>query len=104
MYSKGNFLNAQRPKMILLTVCLCLGSLVMCEVIDPLIVGDDSWNMSYQEGALQQSHLDEHDDDFVLMEDAIGRTKAISDNKNRSARIPGVSLSLSPLLPPPKAA
>ena len=104
MYSKGNFLYMQRPKMILLTVCLCLASLVMCEVIDTLIVGDNNWNMSYQGGTLQQSHLDEHDDDFVLMEDAVGSTKAFSDNENRAARIPGVSLSLSPSLPPPKAA
>jgi len=104
MCSKVNILNSPRSKMILLTVCLCMGSLVLCEVIDPLLARDEHWDMSYQGGVFQQSHLDEHDDDFVLMEDAVGSTKAISDNENRSARIPGVSLSLSPLLPPPKAA
>ena len=104
MYSMGNFLTAQRPKMIFLTVCLCLGSLVMCEVIDPLIASDASWYISYQGGLIQQSHLDEHDDDFVLMEEAIGYTRAVSTDENRSARVPGVSLSLSPLLPPPKTA
>jgi hypothetical protein len=104
MCSKGDIFSAQRSKMILITICLCLGSLVMCEVLDPLIARDDSWSMSFQAGVLQQSHLDEHDDDFVLMEEAVGHTRAVSILENRSARIPGVSLSLSPLLPPPKAA
>jgi len=104
MCSKVNVHNSQRRIVILLTVCLCLGSLVLCEVVDPLLAQDDRWDMSYQGGVLQQTHLDEHDDDFVLLNNVVGHSLAISDNKNGSSRIPGVSISVSPLLPPPKAA
>ncbi len=89
--------------MILYTVCLCLGSLFLCEVIDPLIASDDRWYMSYAGGVLQQSHLDEHDDDFVLVDEAVGGIGAVSILENRSNQIPVVHHSVSPLLPPPKA-
>jgi hypothetical protein len=90
--------------MILYTVCLCLGSLFLCEVFDPLIASDERWYMAYTDGGIQQSHLDEHDDDFVLVEEAVSGTGAVSISENRSNQIPVVSHSVSPQLPPPKAA
>jgi hypothetical protein len=99
-----NILDARQPKMILLTICLCLGSLVLCEVIDPITTWDDSRHMSEQGGVPHQSHVDEHEDDFVLTEQAAAHTRAASTLENRSAHLLGVSLSPSPLLPPPKAA
>ena len=103
MFSKGNFFNEQRPKMILLTICLCLVSLVMCEVIDPLIANYDNWYISFPGGLLQQTHLDEHDDDFILITRTASHIIASSILEDKSSHILGSSHSPPPLLPPPKA-
>jgi hypothetical protein len=90
--------------MILLTLCLCLGSLVLCEVIDPIITSADNWYVAYQVGVLQQSHLDEHEDDFVLRAYAVTNAATVTTLDQRTTHLPGFSLPLSPLLTPPKTA
>jgi hypothetical protein len=104
MYSMVNVPHTRQPKMILLTLCLCLSSLVVCEVIDPILASADNWFVSYQGGVLQQSHLDEHEDDFVLRAHAVTNTGTVTTLKHRITHFPGLSLPLSPLLPPPKIA
>ncbi len=89
--------------MILIILGLCLGSLVICELIDPLIASDKSWYVSLSDGLLQETHLDEHDDDFVLIDQPIGNFAPVSMDQDRSSNLRGSSCSLSPLLPPPKA-
>jgi len=91
--------------MNLLTLCLYLSicSLVICEVIDPLITGNNNFDLTLQGGFLQPSHLDEHDDDFVLMEQPTRHFVATLIIENTNSQIQGASYSLSPLLPPPKA-
>lgn len=99
-----NLLDSRRSRMILLTLCLCLCSLIICELIDPLIARNNNWDLTVQGGFLQQSHLEEHDDDFVLMEQYTRHSVAAIILENTSSQILVASYSLSPLLPPPKAA
>ncbi len=98
-----NLLDSHRARMIFITLLLCSGSLVVCEVIDPLIASDSLIYADIQGGSIQQSHLDEHDDEFVLIEQPdkngmIGRLSEIG-----SAQFLEASFNLAPQLPPPKA-
>jgi hypothetical protein len=100
----GRLPDMQRTKLILVTLLLCIGSLVVCEVIDPLLANEGIWDISFTEEYFQHTHLDEHDDDFVLISQIGGNITAITVNKDKSSDLLGASYSLAPLLPPPKAA
>ena len=100
----GRLPDIQRTKLILATVLLCIGSLVVCEVIDPLLANEGIWDISLTEEYFQHTHLDEHDDDFVLMDQTGGSITSITVDKDKSSSLLGTSCSLAPLLPPPKAA
>jgi hypothetical protein len=100
----GRLPDIQRTKLILVTLILCIGSLVVCEVIDPLLGNEGIWNISFTEEYFQHTHLDEHDDDFVLIDQSRGNITAFTVNEDESSCLLGASCSLSPLLPPPKAA
>lgn len=91
------------PKTVLLILCLCLGSLVLCELVDPITARDDHRHMSEQGGVPQHSHVDEHEDDFILTAQAAAHTGVVATLEKRSAHLLGVSHSPPPLLPPPKA-
>ncbi len=100
----GRLPDIQRTQLILVTLLLCIGSLVVCEVIDPFLANEAIWDASLTEEYFQHTHLDEHDDDFVLVDQIGGNITAVTVNDDKSSRILGASCSLSPLLPPPKAA
>jgi len=100
----GRLPDIQRTNLILVTVLLCIGSLVVCEVIDPLLANEGIWDISLTEEYFQHTHLDEHDDDFVLIDQSRGNITAVTVEDEKSSRLLGASCSLSPLLPPPKAA
>jgi len=100
----GRLPDIQRTKLILVALLLCIGSLVVCEVIDPLLANEGIWDIAFTEEYFQHTHLDEHDDDFVLISQIRGNITAITVEKDKSSDLLGVSCSLSPLLPPPKAA
>jgi len=99
----ANLPNRRRFRMLLAIFGLCLGSLVICEVIDPLIASEYNWFQSIPDGFLQDTHLDEHDDDFVLIDQVIGNFAPVNTDQERSSKIRGSSFCLSPALPPPKA-
>jgi hypothetical protein len=92
-----------RNKLIFMILALCLSSLVICEVIDPLLGCGNNWDVSFTNGFVQQTHLDEHDDDYVLTKHSIGNFVPITIEQDRSSKLWGNSCFLSPLLPPPKA-
>jgi len=100
----GRVPDIHRTKMILGILLLCIGSLVVCEVIDPLLANEGIWDISFTTDLFQHTHLDEHDDDFVLISQFGGNITAITVDKDKLSNILGPSCSLSPLLPPPKAA
>lgn len=100
----GRLPDIQRTNLILVTVLLCIGSLVVCEVIDPLLANEGIWDISLTEEYFQHTHLDEHDDDFVLIDQSRGNITAVTVEEDKSSRLLGASCSLSPILPPPKAA
>lgn len=99
----GRLPDKQRTKLILVTLLLCVGSLVVCEVIDPFLANEAIWDISFTEEYSQHTHLDEHDDDFVLIDQSKGNITAVTVEEDKSSRLLGASCSLSPLLPPPKA-
>ncbi len=90
-------------RLILIILCLCISSLVICEVIDPLFASEKNWYIYITDGFLQETHIDEHDDDFVLIELNNENIALDTMDRNRSSNISVASCSLSPLLPPPKA-
>jgi len=100
----GRLPDMQRTKLILVTLLLCIGSLVVCEVIDPLLANEGIWDISFTTDLFQHTHLDEHDDDFVLISQFGGNITAITVDKDKLSYILGASCTLSPILPPPKAA
>jgi len=99
----ANLPEIQRRRMILLFFSLCLGSLVICEVIDPLMGSVNNWEISFTEGLIQLTHLDEHDDDYVLTEQVVGNIVPGIIDQDGSSLLRGASCFLSPLSPPPKA-
>ncbi len=99
----GKLPENQRTVMILITLFLCLGSVVVCEVIDPLLTIEESLYISFADSFLQHTHLDEHDDDFVLSDGTAGSFIPVIIDQDRSSRVLGFSCPLIPLLPPPKA-
>jgi hypothetical protein len=100
----GRLHDLERTQLLLVTFLLCIGSLVVCEVIDPLLANEAVWDVSLTEEYFHHTHLDEHDDDFVLIDQTRGNTTAVTLDADKSSRLLGASCSLSPLLPPPKAA
>jgi hypothetical protein len=99
----GKLPVTQQTRMILVTFCLCLGSILACEVIDPLISFEENLFLTFSDGFSYLTHLDEHDDDFVLIAQTSNRNRAAIIDQDKSSHIPGSACSLSPLLPPPKA-
>ncbi len=97
-------LDSHRSLSIFLTLSLCLISMVICEVIDPLIARDGLLTVDLQGGSLLLSHLDEHDDDFVLIDPPCSDSMKGHLLSVRSSRILAYSYKLSPIIPPPKAA
>lgn len=100
----GRIHDIKRTRLILVIFLLCIGSLVVCEVIDPLLANEAIGEMSLTEEYFHYTHLDEHDDDFVLIDQSGGNISAVTVDDDKSSRILGASCSLSPILPPPKAA
>ena len=77
---------------------------MVCEIIDPLLANEVIWDTSFIEEYFQHTHLDEHDDDFVLIDQDGGNITSITVDADKSTHLLGASCSLPPLLPPPKAA
>ncbi len=89
--------------MILITLFLCMGSVLVCEVIDPLLTFEESLYITFADSFLQHTHMEEHDDDFVLSDGIAGSFIPVLIDQGRSSRVLGFSCSLTPILPPPKA-
>lgn len=87
----------------LVALILCITSLLICEVIDPLVTFADNDFCSLSEEYLQPSHLDEHDDDFVLAGRMIEDDTSTAMGIVLFPQILVTNSSPAPLLPPPKA-
>jgi hypothetical protein len=89
---KGNF--------IILSLCLC--SIALCLLADPVIQSEN--NHCYgSEGFPAHSHVDEHEDDFVLAKTASENTYAVEILAKISTHFPNASHLPSPITPPPKS-
>lgn len=104
MCSMVKTLEGRLPKFTFVILCLCLGSLFLCEMVDPMGAWVDYRHMNEQGKISDHSNPYDHDDDFVLTEEAAARIRTVSALEKRAAHLSGASQSPSPLLPPPKAA
>jgi hypothetical protein len=88
---KGNF--------IILSLCLC--SIVLCVLADPGILFEN--NHHGGSGRFPaHSHVDEHEDDFVLAKTAFGNIHAVEILAKIATHLPNSSHFPSPITPPPK--
>lgn len=99
----GKNQESRLPKYYVLVISLCLCSLALCVLADPVVIWDDHHHRSELGGIPDSSHFDEHEDDFVLNGSAAASAQAAATLAKISTHLPEASHSPSPLLPPPKA-
>jgi len=69
---------------------------------DPVILLENDHLSGGSGGFPVHSHVDEHEDDFVLMKTAFANTQAVEILAKISTRLPNSSHFPSPITPPPK--
>jgi hypothetical protein len=88
-----------KSNIIILSLCLC--SIALCVLADPLIQPENNHH-SGSGGFPIHSHVDEHEDDFVLTNTASANTQAVEVLAKISTHLPNSSHFPSPITPPPK--
>jgi hypothetical protein len=90
-----------KSNLIILSLCLC--SIALCVLADPVILWENDHHNSGPGGFPGHSHFDEHEDDFVLAKTASGNTQAVEVLARISTHLPNLSHFPSPITPPPKS-
>jgi hypothetical protein len=86
----------------IIILCLCLCSIALCVLADPVIFWENDHHSGGSGGFPVHSHVDEHEDDFVLMKMASANTQAVEVLAKISTHLPNSSHFPSPITPPPK--